>query len=204
MANFPYRLYGGAARPDAITGLDPRFSAALESLYAAAPAEVQSQLGLTSGYRSIERQRELWNASDKSGHMVAAPGHSRHNFGLAADLYGMGTGGGKVSPDARDWVHQNAPQYGLAFPMAYEPWHIQLAGASQQGATQAQPGTPGIFEAAQRFGPTNELAALQQSQIPLTPIQDPPMTPERFFAGMVAGENPLRKMVFQRIGQLLS
>jgi hypothetical protein len=204
MANFPYRLYGGATRPDAISGLDQRFSAALDSLYAAAPPDVQAQLGLTSGYRSIDRQRQLWEASDKSGHMVAAPGHSRHNFGLAADLYGFGTGGGNVSSEARDWVHQNAPAYGLAFPMSYEPWHIQLAGPTQQGGMAAQPGTPGIFEAAQKYGPTNELAALQQSQIPLTPIQDPPMTPERFFMGMIAGENPLRKMIFQRIGQMLS
>jgi D-alanyl-D-alanine carboxypeptidase len=151
MANFPYRLYGGATRPDAITGLDPRFSAALSSLYAAAPPEVQAQLGLTSGYRSIERQRQLWEASDKSGHWVARPGHSMHNLRLAADLYGFGTGGGNVSGEARDWVHQAAPGFGLSFPMSYEPWHVQLAGATEQGQTPTQPGTPGIFEAAQKY-----------------------------------------------------
>jgi len=118
MANFGYRLYGGATRPDAISGLDPRFYDALSAMYSAAPPEVQAQLGLTSGYRSIARQRELWNASDKSGHMVAAPGHSRHNFGLAADLYGFGMGGGdRVAQSTADWVHENAPRYGLAFRM---------------------------------------------------------------------------------------
>lgn len=209
MANFPYRLYGGATRPDAITGLNPAFSSALERLYAAAPPDVQAQLGLTSGYRSIARQQELWNASDKSGHMVAAPGHSQHNFGLAADLYGMGTGAGNVSAGARDWVHANAANYGLTFPMAYEPWHVQLAGPGQQGATQTAPGTPGIveqpapslFEQAQAQGPTRSLALLDQAQ---QPLPEPPMTAERFFMGMIAGENPLRQMVFKRIGEMLS
>ena len=207
MANFPYRLYGGATRADAITGLDPRFADALTQLYQAAPPAVQGELGLTSGYRSVERQRQLWEASDKSGHMVAAPGHSRHNFGLAADLYGMGTGAGQVSDATRQYVHQAAPNYGLTFPMSYEPWHVQLATApTEQGKTPNAPGTPGIFEQAQSQGPTRDLAAqLPASQIPVQPI-DPwvPMTPERFFQQMIAGRNPLRQMVFHRIGELLS
>lgn len=205
MANFPYRLYGGATRPDAISGLDPRFSSALTQLYGAAPPDVQAQLGLTSGFRSIERQRQLWNASDRTGHTVAAPGHSRHNFGLAADLYGFGTGGGKVAPETASWVHQNAPQYGLAFPMSYEPWHVQLAGEADQGRTQQTPGTPGIQEQPAPIGGMGGMVTPTQSQIPVQPI-DPyvPMTPERFFQQMIAGNNPLRQMVFHRIGELLS
>jgi hypothetical protein len=205
MANFPYRLYGGATRPDAISGLNAQFSSALEQLYQAAPPDVQSQLGLTSGYRSKDVQRRLWEASDRSGHMVAAPGHSQHNFGLAADLYGFGTGGGSVTPEARQWVHQNAPNYGLAFPMSYEPWHVQLA-----GDTKASPGTPGIFEQPTPapiagMGGMVTPTSSPPSQIPLQPI-DPwvPMTPERFFQQMVAGQNPMRQIVFHRIAQMLS
>lgn len=125
-----YKLYGGATRSDAISGLEPQFWSALESMYAAAPPSVQAELGLNSGYRSIERQRQLWEASDKSGKMVARPGHSRHNHGLAADLWGFGLGNGqKVSPETRDWVHANAGKYGMHFPIDYEPWHIQWQGA---------------------------------------------------------------------------
>ncbi len=143
---FPYGLHGGATRPDAISGFNPGFSAALQKLYANAPPEVQKELGLTSGYRSIQRQQELWDASDKTGHTVARPGHSKHNSGLAADLYGFGTGGGRVSPETADWVHQNAGNYGLYFPMSYEPWHIQTRGpntASPAGPVAAAGGAGG-------------------------------------------------------------
>jgi len=123
----PYKLYGGALRPDALN-LNERFGSALDQLYAAAPPEVQRELGLSSAYRSPEVQAALYNASDKSGRTVAAPGKSKHQAGLAADLYGFGMKSNpNVSQATRDWVHQNAAKYGLAFPMDYEPWHIQLA-----------------------------------------------------------------------------
>ena len=61
--------------------LEPRFAQSLQDLIAAQPG-----ISPFSGFRSIERQRQLWEASDKSGHMVARPGHSQHNFGRAVDL----------------------------------------------------------------------------------------------------------------------
>jgi hypothetical protein len=125
---FPFKLYGGALRPDAITGLTPRFRQSLLDLFNAAPSGVQGELGLTSAYRSPEVQARLYNASDRTGRTVAAPGRSRHNFGDAADLFGFGLKGNPlVSQATRDWVHQHAPQFNLNFPMNYEPWHIQLA-----------------------------------------------------------------------------
>jgi hypothetical protein len=124
----PYRLYGGATRPDALN-FNPAFGSALTSLYNAAPPEVQRELGLTSGYRSPEVQARLWEASDKTGRTVARPGHSKHQHGTAADLYGFGlSGAGRVSDATRQWVKANAEAHGLYFPMDYEPWHIQLRG----------------------------------------------------------------------------
>ena len=124
---FPYRLYGGATRGDAISGLDRRFSEALVGLFNAAPPEVQRELGLNSAYRNRAIQQQLWDKSDKTGHSVARPGRSRHQHGTAADLYGFGLGGSaKVSPATRQWVTANAAKHGLYFPMGHEPWHIQL------------------------------------------------------------------------------
>jgi hypothetical protein len=136
MATSPYRLVGGATRPDALN-FNEAFGAALNNLYANAPPEVQRELGLTSGFRSNARQTELWNASDKTGHTVARPGHSKHESGSAADLAGFGVGGGGVSAATKDWVHKNAGAYGLYFPMDYEPWHIQLQGAGAGGTAPA-------------------------------------------------------------------
>src|SRR6187455_2710622 len=95
----PYKLYGGATREDAISGLNPAFDQALLALYNAAPPEVQAELGLNSAYRSIATQQKLWDASDKSGKWVAAPGKSKHNAGTAADLYGFGLTHGKQVSD---------------------------------------------------------------------------------------------------------
>lgn len=118
---------GGAKRPDSFSGMQPQFNSALQQLFTAAPPEYGLQVG--SGFRSIERQRELWNASDKSGKMVARPGGSQHNHGNAADLHAGGMRLDKASPAAKQWVHDNAGKYGLNFPMSYEPWHIELTGA---------------------------------------------------------------------------
>lgn len=75
-----------------------------------------------SGWRSREHQARLFNASDRTGHKVAHPGHSNHEHGIAADLK-------FANKAAREWVHRNAPRYGLSFRMAHENWHIEPAGA---------------------------------------------------------------------------
>ena len=150
MAASPYRLVGGATRPDALNFNDA-FGLAMNNLYAAAPPEVQRELALTSGYRSPKVQRALWEKSDKTGHTVARPGHSKHEAGSAADLAGFGIGGNGVSQTTKDWVHTNAKAHGLYFPMDYEPWHIQLQGGGG-GTTPAgavgNGGTAGAMAAA--------------------------------------------------------
>jgi len=126
MARLEDLAIGGATRPDSFSGMDKEFYAALAALIAAAPPEIQQQLKVNSGFRSIERQKQLWEQSDKSGKMVARPGRSQHNHGRAADLKFL-------SPKAKEWVHANAAAHGLTFPMSWEPWHIELAGARGGG-----------------------------------------------------------------------
>jgi len=74
------------------------------------------KINIFSGYRSYELQQQLFNNSNKSGKMVAPPGRSRHQVGLAVDIDSV-------------WVtklnnEQLAP-YGLYKPMTYENWHIE-------------------------------------------------------------------------------
>jgi D-alanyl-D-alanine carboxypeptidase len=141
-AAFPYKLYGGATREDAITGMNRQFSDALIQLYNNAPPEVQKELGLNSAYRNAAIQQQLWDKSDKTGRRVAAPGKSRHQHGEAADLYGFGLTKDQVSQTTRDWVTQNATKYGLGFPVQGEPWHIQLMRAQGQAGPGARPASP--------------------------------------------------------------
>lgn len=139
--------YLGAGKGAAhVTGMSDGLQGALEKALAGAPDWVRSGTTINSGYRSIERQAELFDAAlakygseSAARRWVAPPGRSQHNFGNAADL-GFGSAG------VRDWWHQNAGGYGLDFPLGNEPWHIETAGARKAldglttSATQATKG----------------------------------------------------------------
>jgi hypothetical protein len=135
MAGWDWNQYavGGATRPDSFSGMNGDFSSALQNLFAGAPEEIRANLRVGSGFRSPERQTQLWNqALQKYGSpeaarkWVAPPGRSQHNHGNAADLKYM-------NDAARAWVHANAGNYGLSFPLSNENWHIELAGARGGG-----------------------------------------------------------------------
>jgi hypothetical protein len=124
---------GGATRPDSFSGMNPQFSTALANMFSSAPPEIQGQLQVKSGFRSPERQAQLWQeALQKYGSPAAArkwvapPGRSQHNSGNAADL-------GYLAPSALQWAHANAKRFGLAFPLSNENWHVELAGARGGG-----------------------------------------------------------------------
>lgn len=104
---------------DPYGGLIPVFSRQLQALIAASGGRVR----LESGYRSVETQTRLFNeavarygSEQAARKWVAPPGKSNHNKGAAGDLAGD-----------LEVAHQLAPQFGLAFPMSWEPWHIELA-----------------------------------------------------------------------------
>lgn len=126
---------GGATRPDSFSGMDPNMQRNLAAFLMAADSELGPGLQVYSGYRSPELQASLYeNALDKYGSeeaarkWVAPPGRSQHNFGRAADLRFNGTRLDQ-DPRAAAWVRANAPRYGLAVPMSWEPWQVELAGA---------------------------------------------------------------------------
>lgn len=145
MAAFDFSPFavGGATRPDSFSGLDPDFQAALAQMFQAAPPEVQPHLRITSGFRSPQRQAELWQGAlakygspDAARKWVAPPGNSKHNHGQAVDLK-------YLDPIATKWAHENAAKFGLAFPLANENWHIEPIGArgghQHQGPAGAAP-----------------------------------------------------------------
>lgn len=102
------------------TGFVPAFQTALDKLLAA------TGLSVNSGYRSPERQAELFKAAvakygseQAARKWVAPPGRSKHGEGVAADL------GGNLAllSDA------TLKRYGLYRPMSWEPWHVELRGS---------------------------------------------------------------------------
>jgi hypothetical protein len=103
-------------------GLQPEFQRRLDAMFAAAPASIT----VYSGYRDPAHQKELWDASDKTGTWVAfsdgASCTSNHCKGLAADL-------AFADAATREWAHKHAAEFGLEAPMSWEPWHFQPVGA---------------------------------------------------------------------------
>lgn len=176
MTPFDWASYavGGATRPDSFSGMTDDFGAALARMFAEAPPEIQAQLRVGSGYRSPERQGQLWReavakygSEEEARRWVAPPGRSQHNHGNAADLKFL-------SPDARAWVHANADRYGLSFPLSNEDWHVELASARGGAPHTAEPPAPGVQTA------QNALAAQPVAAQNALALPDNRMDPRAF------------------------
>ena len=121
---------------------------ALEELFAAAKDEAGLTIYAVSGYRSYSTQAAIFErkikntgSKEKAQRLVAPPGASEHQLGLAMDL--------KASPDSNlsaafaktkqgQWVTENAHRFGFIIRYkeewtditgySYEPWHIRYVG----------------------------------------------------------------------------
>ncbi|UYZ06145.1 D-alanyl-D-alanine carboxypeptidase family protein [Agrobacterium salinitolerans] len=112
-----------------VSGMQANFQKNLAAMIASMPKELQGSVTINSGFRSVERQQQLWlealkkyGSPEAARKWVAPPGNSQHNKGNAADL-------GYGSDAARKWVHANASNFGLSFPLSNEPWHIEDSSA---------------------------------------------------------------------------
>lgn len=121
---------------------------ALEELFKAAKEEQGFVLEAVSGYRSFARQKAIYNRKiqntgsvDKAQLLVAPPGTSEHQLGLAMDIgrksgSGLNASFGKTKEGM--WVAENAHRFGFVIRYkeewtgitgyAYEPWHIRYVG----------------------------------------------------------------------------
>jgi hypothetical protein len=122
--------------PSHVDRLEGNFATSLKTMFDAMPDNLKGQATIYSGFRSAERQKELWDAAvqkygspEAARKWVAPPGRSNHNHGLAADLK-------FASPEAKQWIHDNAEKYGLHFRLSNEDWHIEPI---NKGAPGQQP-----------------------------------------------------------------
>lgn len=119
--------HGGAALIPTTGKLNPVFASSLQNMISDAAKEGIT-IGISSGYRSYERQAQLFAAAVKkysseatARKHVAPPGKSRHNYGLAADL--------STTEKGYSWIGRNVEKYGLTRPMSHERWHVEPIGA---------------------------------------------------------------------------
>ncbi len=128
-------------------------SRAIESLHAMFAAAKQDgiQLSVISSYRTVARQTTLYQnkvnyyvdkgygkqeAETQAATVVAIPGTSEHNLGLAIDINSVEQNFDETKEYR--WLEKNAEKYGfvLRYPKAkeevtgiiYEPWHYRYVG----------------------------------------------------------------------------
>jgi LAS superfamily LD-carboxypeptidase LdcB len=122
-----------------IDNLNAEFATRVDRMIGEAPPEIKRGLQVISGYRSPERQKELYEKAlrdygspSEARKWVAPPGRSNHNHGEAMDLR-------YASPEVRKWVHDNADKYGLYFPLKNEPWHVEMKGGRREAVRADAP-----------------------------------------------------------------
>lgn len=129
-----------AMRPDA--------AAALEEMFKAAKEESNISLASVSGYRTYSKQSTIYSrkkqttgSKEKADALVALPGSSEHQLGMAMDVAQKGSsqlnsGFGKTK--GGKWISENAHRFGFIVRYqlgqeeitgySYEPWHVRYVG----------------------------------------------------------------------------
>ncbi|MGN8644701.1 M15 family metallopeptidase [Gracilibacillus sp. HCP3S3_G5_1] len=120
---------------------------ALEELFAAAE-EDGLELVAVSGYRSFDRQKEIYennvatNGQEHADKFSAKPGTSEHQTGLAMDVASAELVAvleqSFIETDEGQWLENNAHKHGfiIRYPegkeeitgYSYEPWHLRYVG----------------------------------------------------------------------------
>lgn len=85
-------------------------------------------LAIRSGFRSHEKQKELYRRFRKGwGHMAARPGYSNHQNGRAVDIY--------IDDYAvYEWLLKHAKKFGFKKTVRREAWHWEYVGGEKRAA----------------------------------------------------------------------
>jgi len=165
------------------TGVDlSAFNAEFEKRVSTMAADFKAKMGkpllITSGYRSNEKQKQLWdealakNGGDaaKTRKLVAEPmpplGQGRGSFhltGYAIDINSKGDTGINSLAGSRDKPTGWLEKYGLTRPVPGEDWHVQATGLAPTPDNPNNPGKP--IAVASKDGKATDVATGKSEQI---------------------------------------
>jgi LAS superfamily LD-carboxypeptidase LdcB len=81
-----------------------------------------------SGFRTYEHQKEIYDSRGcPCPGLVATPGNSNHERGLAIDFTSGGSLLGDNDPEHK-WLDSNGKKYGF-LPYSREAWHYSMSGS---------------------------------------------------------------------------
>ena len=147
------------------SNFNPGFQSRVETMAAAFKQETGKMLLITSGYRSNEKQKQLYDAdlaknNGKPSGKVAQPmaplgagAGSVHIKGLGIDINSQGDSGLNVLAGTRDKPTGWLEKYGLIRNVKGEDWHVTAAGA---------PSTPDDATVTSKTGATVDPATGEQ------------------------------------------
>ncbi|MGZ3419862.1 MAG: M15 family metallopeptidase [Polyangiales bacterium] len=82
---------------------------------------------IVSGFRTMEKQKELYQAYlNGTGNLAAKPGYSNHQSGHALDL-------NTSAPGVYSWLAAHAASYGFKRTVPSEAWHWEYWGGAVDG-----------------------------------------------------------------------
>lgn len=140
-----------------ISGLNPEFTKRLAAMAADFKEKTGEKLTITSGFRSNEKQKQLWDAkvAQLDGNVAAARklvaepaaplGHGRgsyHSKGLAIDINSKGKSGINILAGSKNSSTGWLESFGLSRPVQGEDWHIQPTGLTPTPDNPLNPGAP--------------------------------------------------------------
>ena len=170
-----------------VSGLNPEFEKRLAAMAADFKAKTGKALLITSGVRSNEKQKELYDkkVAELGGNeaaarkLVAEPmpplGKGRGSFhlkGLALDINSKGAAGLNALAGPRTAPTGWLESYGLSRPVANEDWHVQPSGSVPTADNPANPGAPTLV--ADKSGKPIEVNSGKKETI--GPAASPPST----------------------------
>jgi LAS superfamily LD-carboxypeptidase LdcB len=87
-------------------------------------------LSIRSGFRSHQRQKELYRAWREGwGNKAARPGFSNHQSGSALDI--------DLDNSTLAWLSRNAKRFGFKQTVRGEPWHWEFGGVGRRATARA-------------------------------------------------------------------
>lgn len=108
---------------------------AMDTMFTAAQHDGVDGFIITSGYRSFEKQVEVFATSPEG--IAAQPGTSEHETGLAFDVTAYGNSNFELTPQF-EWLSAHCAEYGfiIRYPkdkedrtgIPFEPWHYRYVG----------------------------------------------------------------------------
>ncbi len=158
---------------------------ALEEMFKAAKDESNISLASVSGYRSYSKQSTIYarkkkttGSAEKADELVALPGTSEHQLGMAMDLAQKGSsqlnsGFGKTK--GGQWVNENAYRFGFIVRYqlgkeditgySFEPWHVRYVGKEHAKAIYESGEPMEIYASAHRLETYDFLLHLTTNEV---------------------------------------